>query len=137
MNSDTLDLGGERSGPTRRGRCRGTVAVIGCPLQPTCKGRGGGSVDRCSQSKASHIWFMCVAIQDQLMQNRSSIKAPLRCALQHLRACRIQACRHRMQARNTGSADAKPVVHQSSAQMCAAASPRMQDTGMQTPHAST
>jgi hypothetical protein len=28
MNSDTLDLGGERRGPTRRGRCRGTAAAI-------------------------------------------------------------------------------------------------------------
>jgi hypothetical protein len=50
MNSDTLDLGGERRGPTRRGRCRGTAAAIGCPLQPTCKGRGAGRVDRCAQS---------------------------------------------------------------------------------------
>jgi hypothetical protein len=40
MNSDTLDLGGERRGPTHRGRCRGTAAAIGCPLQPTYKERG-------------------------------------------------------------------------------------------------
>jgi hypothetical protein len=40
MNSDTLDLGGERRGPTRRERCRGTPAAIRCPLHPTCKGRG-------------------------------------------------------------------------------------------------
>jgi hypothetical protein len=50
MNSDTLDLGGERRGPTRRRRCRGTAAAIGYPLQPTCKGRGSGRVDRCGQS---------------------------------------------------------------------------------------
>jgi hypothetical protein len=42
MNSDTLDLGGERRGPTRRGRCRGTAAGIGCPLRAACKGRGRG-----------------------------------------------------------------------------------------------
>jgi hypothetical protein len=40
MNSDTLDLRGERRGPTRRGRCRGTAAAVECPLQPLCKGRG-------------------------------------------------------------------------------------------------
>jgi hypothetical protein len=50
MNSDTLDLGGERRGPTCRGRCRGTAAAIGCPLQPSWKGRGSGRVDRCGQS---------------------------------------------------------------------------------------
>jgi hypothetical protein len=48
MNSDTLDLGGERRGPTRRGAVGGPAAAIGCPLQPTCKGRGGGSVERCT-----------------------------------------------------------------------------------------
>jgi hypothetical protein len=50
MNSDTLDLGGERRRPTRRGRCRGTAAAIRCPLQPSWKGRGSGRVDRCGQS---------------------------------------------------------------------------------------
>jgi hypothetical protein len=50
INSDTLDLGGERRGPTRRGAVGGTAAAIGCPLQPTCKGRGSGSLDRCGQS---------------------------------------------------------------------------------------
>jgi hypothetical protein len=44
MNSDTLVLGRERRRPTRRGAVEGTAAAIGCPLQPTCKGRGG-SVD--------------------------------------------------------------------------------------------
>jgi hypothetical protein len=45
MNSDMLNLGGERRGPVRRGRCRGTVAAVECPLQPPCKGRGM----RCAQ----------------------------------------------------------------------------------------
>jgi hypothetical protein len=36
MNSDTLNLGGERRGPVRRGRCRGTAAAVECPLQPPC-----------------------------------------------------------------------------------------------------
>jgi hypothetical protein len=40
MNSDTLDLGGEKRVPTRRGRCRDTAAAVGCLLQPACKGRG-------------------------------------------------------------------------------------------------
>jgi hypothetical protein len=40
MNSDTLNLRGERRGPTRRGRCRGTAAAIGCSLRAACKGRG-------------------------------------------------------------------------------------------------
>jgi hypothetical protein len=51
MNSDTLDLGGERRGPTRRGRCRGHRCGYRVPLQPTCKGRGSRRVDRCGQSK--------------------------------------------------------------------------------------
>jgi hypothetical protein len=40
MNSDTLNLGGERRGPTRRGAVGGTAAAIGCPLRAACKGRG-------------------------------------------------------------------------------------------------
>jgi hypothetical protein len=40
INSDTLYLRGERRGPTRRRRCRGTAAAIGCPLRGACKGRG-------------------------------------------------------------------------------------------------
>jgi hypothetical protein len=51
MNSDTLDLGGERRGPTHRGRCRGHRCGHRVPLQPTCKGRGSGRVDRCGQSE--------------------------------------------------------------------------------------
>jgi hypothetical protein len=31
MNSDTLDLGGERRVPMRRGCCRGTAAAVRCP----------------------------------------------------------------------------------------------------------
>jgi hypothetical protein len=51
MNSDTLDLG-EREGDRHVGcAVGGTAAAIGCPLQPTCKGRGSGRVDRCGQSK--------------------------------------------------------------------------------------
>nr|ACL53050.1 unknown [Zea mays] len=46
MNSDTLYLGGEIRGPTRRGRCRGTAAAIGCPLRA---GRGIARVYRCAQ----------------------------------------------------------------------------------------
>jgi hypothetical protein len=49
MNSDTLDLGGERRVPMRRGRCRGTAAAVGCPLQPACKGRGLRRGCRCAQ----------------------------------------------------------------------------------------
>jgi hypothetical protein len=46
MNSDTLYLEGERRGPSRRGRRRGTAAAVECPLRVACKGRGcqGGSV---------------------------------------------------------------------------------------------
>jgi hypothetical protein len=40
MNSNTLDLGGERREPTRRERCRGTAAAVECPLQTACKGSG-------------------------------------------------------------------------------------------------
>jgi hypothetical protein len=49
MNSDTLDLEGERRRPTHRERCRGTAAAIGCPLQPLCKGRGMVRELRCAQ----------------------------------------------------------------------------------------
>jgi hypothetical protein len=37
MNSDTLDLEGER-------RIGGTTAAVRCPLQPACKRRGMASV---------------------------------------------------------------------------------------------
>jgi hypothetical protein len=40
INSDTLDLGGERRGPTRRGAVGDTAAAVGCPLQAACKVRG-------------------------------------------------------------------------------------------------
>jgi hypothetical protein len=40
MNNDTLYVGGERRGPARRGRCRGTAGAVECPLHATCKGRG-------------------------------------------------------------------------------------------------
>ena len=43
MNSDTLDLGGERREPARRVRCRGTVAAVGCPYRRHA--RGGGCVE--------------------------------------------------------------------------------------------
>jgi hypothetical protein len=52
MNSDTLYLEGERRGPTRRGRCKGTAAAIGCPLRAACKGRGIARVYRCAQPEA-------------------------------------------------------------------------------------
>jgi hypothetical protein len=47
MNSDTLNLGGEKRGPTRRGAVGDTGAAIRCPLRAACKGRGRGSVHRC------------------------------------------------------------------------------------------
>jgi hypothetical protein len=47
MNSDTLDLGGERRGPTRRRRCRGHRCGHRVSLRAACKGRGRGSVHRC------------------------------------------------------------------------------------------
>jgi hypothetical protein len=48
MNSDTLDLG-EREGDQHVGGAVGsTAAAIGCPLRAACKGRGRGSVHRCS-----------------------------------------------------------------------------------------
>jgi hypothetical protein len=40
MNSDTLDLGGERRGPTRRGRCRGHRC--GRKVSPTATMQGEG-----------------------------------------------------------------------------------------------
>jgi hypothetical protein len=51
MNSDTLNLGGERRVPMRKERCRGTAAAVGCPLQPACKGRGLRRGCRCAQPK--------------------------------------------------------------------------------------
>jgi hypothetical protein len=48
MNSDTLDLG-EREGDRRvGGAVGGTAAAVECPLRAACKGRGRGSVHRCS-----------------------------------------------------------------------------------------
>jgi hypothetical protein len=47
MNNNTLDLG-EREGSRRVGDAvGGNAAAVGCPIQPTCKGREGGSVERC------------------------------------------------------------------------------------------
>jgi hypothetical protein len=43
MNSDTLDLGGERRGPTRRGRCRGHRC--GHRVPPTRRMQGEGEVE--------------------------------------------------------------------------------------------
>jgi hypothetical protein len=40
MNSDTLNLGGERRGPTRRGRCRGHRCGYRVPPTRRMKGRG-------------------------------------------------------------------------------------------------
>jgi hypothetical protein len=44
MNSDTLDLGGERRGPTCRGRCRGHRC--GHRVPPTRRMQGEGEVQR-------------------------------------------------------------------------------------------
>jgi hypothetical protein len=44
MNSDTLDLGGERRGPTRRGRCRGHRC--GHRVPPTRRMQGEGERQR-------------------------------------------------------------------------------------------
>jgi hypothetical protein len=44
MNSDTLDLGGERRGPARRGRCRGHRC--GCRVPPTRRMQGEGEGQR-------------------------------------------------------------------------------------------
>jgi hypothetical protein len=49
MNSDTLNLEGERRRLMRRERCRGTAVAVGCPLQTACKGRGIASGNRCAQ----------------------------------------------------------------------------------------
>jgi hypothetical protein len=40
MNSDTLDLRGERREPTCRGRCMGTAAAV---EYPTCRMQGEGA----------------------------------------------------------------------------------------------
>jgi hypothetical protein len=40
MNSDTLDLGGERRGPTRRGRYRGHHCGRGVPPRASMQGEG-------------------------------------------------------------------------------------------------
>jgi hypothetical protein len=48
MNNDTLYLGGERRDRHVGGAVGGTAAAIGCPLRAACKGRGKGSVHRCS-----------------------------------------------------------------------------------------
>jgi hypothetical protein len=48
MNSDTLYLGGERRGPARRGRRRGTAAAVECPLRAARKGRGLPRGQRCA-----------------------------------------------------------------------------------------
>jgi hypothetical protein len=50
MNSDTLDLGEREEDRHVEGAVGGTAAAIGCSLRPTCKERGCGSVQRCSQS---------------------------------------------------------------------------------------
>ena len=42
MNSDTLDLGGERRGPTRRGRCRGHRCGHRVPPTRHMQGEGEG-----------------------------------------------------------------------------------------------
>jgi hypothetical protein len=42
MNSDTLDLGGERRGPTRSGRCRGHRCGRGVPPTAGMQGEGDG-----------------------------------------------------------------------------------------------
>jgi hypothetical protein len=42
MNSDTLDLGGERRGPTRRGRCRGHRCGHRVPPTRRMQGEGEG-----------------------------------------------------------------------------------------------
>jgi hypothetical protein len=49
MNSDTLDLGEREGGRHVGGAVGSTVAAVGCPLQPACKGRGMASVYRCAQ----------------------------------------------------------------------------------------
>jgi hypothetical protein len=51
MNSDTLDLEGERRGPARRGRCRRHRCGRGVPPTAPCKGRGKGREMRCAQPK--------------------------------------------------------------------------------------
>jgi hypothetical protein len=42
MNSDTLDLGGERRGPTRRGHCRGHRCGHRVPPTHRMQGEGEG-----------------------------------------------------------------------------------------------
>jgi hypothetical protein len=55
MNSDTLDLGGERRGR----RVGGAVGAVGCPLQPACKGRGIARVYRYAQPYALQYFQVC------------------------------------------------------------------------------
>jgi hypothetical protein len=43
MNSDTLDLRGERKGSARRGRCRGHRC--GCGVPPTAPMQGEGDTE--------------------------------------------------------------------------------------------
>jgi hypothetical protein len=51
MNNDTLDLG-EREGDQHvGGAVGGTAAAIGCHPTADMQGEGGGSIERCSQSK--------------------------------------------------------------------------------------
>jgi hypothetical protein len=45
MNSDTLDLGGERRGPARRGRCRGHRCGRGVLPTAPMQGEGEGEGD--------------------------------------------------------------------------------------------
>jgi hypothetical protein len=49
INSDTLDLGGERRGRRVEGAVEGTAAAVECPLQPPCKGREMARGLRCAQ----------------------------------------------------------------------------------------
>jgi hypothetical protein len=52
MNSDTLDLGGERRGPTRRGRYRGHSCGRGVPPTATMQGEGDAEGMLCAQPEA-------------------------------------------------------------------------------------
>jgi hypothetical protein len=56
MNSDTLDLGGERRGPARRGRCRGHRC--GCGVPSTAPMQGEGDAKGAALRTALWSWFL-------------------------------------------------------------------------------
>jgi hypothetical protein len=55
MNSDTLDLGGERRGPTRRGRGRGHRCGRRVPPTRRMQGEGERHGNRCAQPEKTRL----------------------------------------------------------------------------------